>query len=107
LFFSVEKYGGTATYGLRKMMENVGMLVFRLMLWTAIVCAIYLLFREREPDRGSLRRASGVFLAVVATCALPYLAGFAYTRHVSVLIYPSALFCCRVLCERSGNVYHK
>jgi hypothetical protein len=46
-----------------------------------------------------LRVASGVFLAVVAACALPFLAGFAYTRHVSILIYPAALFCCRVLCE--------
>jgi hypothetical protein len=46
-----------------------------------------------------LRVASGVFLAVIAACALPFLAGFAYTRHVSILIYPAALFCCRVLAE--------
>ena len=107
LFFSVEKYGGTATYGVRRVIEDMGMVVFRLMLWTAIVCAIFLLFRGRGQNDGSLRVASGVFLAVVAACALPYLAGFAYTRHVSVLIYPAALFCCRVLCEWGGNLYHK
>ncbi len=84
------------------------MVVFRLMLWTAIVCAMYLLFRGLEGQNdGSLRVASGVFLAVVAACALPYLAGFAYTRHVSILIYPAALFCCRVLCEWDGSLYHK
>jgi hypothetical protein len=102
LFFAVEKSGGTATYGVRKLIEDGGMVVFRLLLWIATLCAIYLLFRTRDPNPGSrrsLRVASGVFLAVIAACALPFLAGFAYTRHVSILIYPAALFCCRVLAE--------
>ena len=102
LFFAVEKSGGTATYGVRKLIEDGGMVVFRLMLWSAILFAIYVLFRMRDTNRRphrSLRVASGVFLAVVAACALPFLAGFAYTRHVSILIYPAALFCCRVLSE--------
>ena len=103
LFFSLEKYGGTASHGVTRMIEDAGMLVFRLILWTAILCAIYLVFRARGAERRSLRVASGVFLAVVAACALPFVAGFAYTRHVSVLIYPSALFCCRMLCEREGS----
>ena len=103
LFFSVEKYGGTASYGLRRMIEDAGMVVFRLILWTAMLWAIYLLFRARGAERRSLRVASGVFLAVVAACALPYLAGFAYTRHVSILIYPAALFCCRMLCEQDRS----
>jgi hypothetical protein len=97
LFFAVEKSGGTATYGVRKLIEDGGMVLFRLMLWIAILYAIYVLFRTRDPNRKSLRVASGVFLAVVAACALPFLAGFAYTRHVSILIYPAALFCSRVL----------
>ncbi len=103
LFFSLEKYGGTASHGVTRMIEDAGMLVFRLILWTAILCAIYLVFRARGAERRSLRVASGVFLAVVAACALPFVAGFAYTRHVSVLIYPAALFCCRMLCERKGS----
>jgi hypothetical protein len=103
LFFSLEKYGGTASHGITRIVEDAGLVVFRLMLWTAILCAIYLLFRTRDPNRRSLRVASGVFLAVVAACALPYVAGFAYTRHVSILIYPAALFCCRMLCEQDGS----
>jgi len=99
LFFSVEKYGSTASHGVRRVVEDAGMVAFRLMLWAALLCAIYLLFRARDPDGGSLRLASGLFLAVVAACSLPFLAGFAYTRHVSILIYPAALFCCRVLCD--------
>ena len=62
LFFSVEKYGGTASYGVRRMIEDMGMVLFRLMLWTAIVCAMYLLFRGRGQNDRSLRVASGVFL---------------------------------------------
>jgi len=99
LFFSLEKYGGTASHGVTRMIEDGGMMVFRLMFWTAILCAIYLLFRTKAPNRRSLRVASGVFLAVVAACALPFVAGFAYTRHASILIYPAALFCCRLLCD--------
>ncbi len=103
LFFSLEKYGGTASHGVTRIIEDVGMLAFRLMLWTAILCAIYLVFRARGAERRSLRVASGVFLAVVAACALPFVADFAYTRHMSVLIYPAALFCCRMLCERERS----
>jgi hypothetical protein len=99
LFFSVEKYGSTASFGVRRSVEIGGMVVFRLMLWTAIAGAVYLLLRSRQQGDRSARVAAGTFLALVVACTLPYLAGFAYTRHVSVLVYPSALFCCRLLCE--------
>lgn len=101
LFFSFQKYGGTGTRGVTRLGEDVGMVAFRLLLWTAIATAIYLLFRTRgcaSSAGESLRVSAAIFLAVVVACATPNLAGFAYTRHVSILIYPSALFCCRVLC---------
>ncbi|NYF53248.1 hypothetical protein [Tunturiibacter gelidoferens] len=99
LFFSVEKYGSTAIFGARQLIEIAGMLLFRLMFWIATVSAIVLLLRRRFEDDRSLRVAAATFLALVVASTLPYLAGFAYTRHVSILIYPSALFCCRLLCE--------
>jgi hypothetical protein len=99
LFFSVEKYGSTVNFGARRLIETAGMLVFRLMFWVATVSAIVLLLRHRFEGDRSLRVAAATFLALVAASTLPYLAGFAYTRHVSILIYPSALFCCRLLCE--------
>jgi hypothetical protein len=98
LFFSVEKYGSTASHGITQAMEDIGLTVFRLMLWTAIGCSVYVLFRP-TPGGRSLRLAAGTFLALVAACALPYLAGFPYTRHVSILIYPAALMCCRLLVQ--------
>jgi hypothetical protein len=103
LFFAIEKVGSTASHGARRLVEDAGMVVFRLMLWAAILSAIYLVFRARGAQRRRLRVASGVFLAVVVACSLPFLVGFAYTRHVSVLIYPAALFCCFVLCEEDGS----
>ncbi|MBB5318961.1 hypothetical protein [Tunturibacter empetritectus] len=99
LFFSFEKYGSTANSGARRLIEIAGMLTFRLIFWTATASAVFLLLRHCLPADRSLRVAAATFLALVAASTLPYLAGFAYTRHVSILIYPSALFCCRLLCE--------
>jgi hypothetical protein len=45
------------------------------------------------------RLVAGIFLALVVACALPYVAGFAYTRHISILIYHAALMCCWMLVE--------
>ena len=64
------------------------------MLWTAILSAACLLFRAATPQR---RIVGAIFLALVAACVLPYLVGFAYTRHASILIYPAVLMCCRLL----------
>ena len=110
LFFSCVKCGSTASHGAMKLFEEAGLLLFRLMLWTAIFSAIYLLFcshqhraaRPWRTIRSQLTVQSAIFLATVAACTLPFLAGFAYTRHVSILIYPSALFCCRLLCTRDA-----
>jgi hypothetical protein len=101
LFFSIEKVGSTASHGVTRAMEEFGMVLFRLMLWTAIGCAVYLLVQAKERP---VRLAGAIFLALVAACALPYLAGFAYTRHISVLIYPAALMCCRILMQHDPTL---
>ncbi len=126
LFFSCRKYGSTASHGAARLFEEAGLLLFRLIFWTAILSSIYLLFRlgPRQKSRISSgapaaftgpervfvplhlnfsrlrvpRLLAGIFVATVVACTVPYVAGFAYTRHVSILIYPSALFCCRLLC---------
>jgi hypothetical protein len=96
LFFSVHKYGSSETNGAIEAIEIAGLVIFRLLLWTSILGAAYWFF---TPTRGTpgRRAAGGIYLAVVGACVLPYLVGFAYTRHVSILIYPSALMCCRML----------
>lgn len=94
LFFSTRKIGSTEDHGATRLAEFAGLALFRLILWTAILSAACQLFRSSRPQR---RILSGIFLALIAACALPYLAGFAYTRHASILIYPAALMCCRLL----------
>jgi hypothetical protein len=101
-FFSIHKIGSTASHGALRLAEIAGLVLFRLVLWAAIAGSAYVLF---QPSRPELRAAGGVFLALIAACALPYLAGFAYTRHVSILIYPAVLMCCRMLAEdEQGHV---
>ncbi|MDQ2834243.1 MAG: hypothetical protein M3Y50_10950 [Acidobacteriota bacterium] len=98
LFFSCTKIGSSASHGTRKLVEGAGLLLFRLIFWAATLSAISLMLSRST--EGLLRTQAAIFVALVAACALPYLAGFAYTRHVSILIYPSALFCCRVLLRK-------
>jgi hypothetical protein len=97
LLLSLRKVGSGESHGAMRLMEGLGMVGFRLLLWSAIGGAVY----------GVVRRIAGwwweagVFLLVVAACVLPYVAGFGYTRHGSVLIYPAALMCCRMLTDRT------
>lgn len=96
LLFSIRKVGSSQERGTRMVWEVASLAFFRLMLWAAILHALY--WVARPSLGGPLLRLTGwVFLALVASCLLPYVAGFAYTRHVSVLIYPAALMCCRLL----------
>jgi len=101
LFFSLKKYGSTASHGVTRAMEETGIALFRLILWTAIGSSIYILLQGKNRP---VRLAGGIFLALVAACALPYVAGFANTRHASILIYPAALMCCRMLLEDDSTL---
>ncbi len=101
IFLSIRKYGSSESHGSLLLAETAGLFLFRLILWTAILCAVYNVLR---PGQNPSRQAAGIiFLALIAACALPYLAGFAYTRHVSILIYPSTLLCCRMLLEENRS----
>jgi hypothetical protein len=99
LFFSLEKYGSTANLGARQRIQIAGMLAFRVIFWIATASSIFLLLRNHPPADRSLRVKAATFLALVAASTLPFLVGFAYTRHISILIYPSAIFCCWLVCE--------
>jgi len=95
--FSIRKIGSTEEHGAWLAWEVAGLVFFRLMLWTAVLGALYAAARPAPLEDPSLRQVGWVLLALVAACLLPYIVGFAYTRHVSVLIYPAALTCCRML----------
>jgi multisubunit Na+/H+ antiporter MnhC subunit len=65
--------------------EIVSMLAFRALLLGAIAWSVVAVIRRKN-------RANGiVFLLVVAAAAMPYIAGFALTRHAVILLYPSAV----------------
>ena len=98
VLFSVRKMGSKPSTGAMKAVEGAGMLLFRLLFWMALGLSIRAFMRG---DRDGSRYAAGTFLLLVAAVALPYVIGFAYTRHISVLIYPAALLLCRFLAEPS------
>ena len=93
IFFSVRKVGSSASHGALLAIELAGMVAFRVIFWAAIVVSIGAVVRGWR----GLRVEGWIFLFLVGAVALPYVAGFAYTRHVSVLIYPSVLMCWRAL----------
>ncbi len=93
IFFSVRKFGSSASHGALLGMEVAGMVIFRLLMWAALGMSLAAVLRGWRGMRGD----GVIFLLLVSAVALPYVLGFAYTRHVSVLIYPAVLMCCRVL----------
>jgi len=99
IFFSVTKYGSSESSGLRAKMETGGLILFRILLWTSIFGSLFWIFRPTEgrTDRRLQRITGGLYLLLIGASSIPYLLGFAYTRHVSILIYPSVLLCCRLL----------
>lgn len=103
LLFSLRKIGSTDDQGTHGLIDIYGLLIFRLILWSAIACAFYSAFRHTPVNDPPLRAISGIFLAICAACLFPYVVGFAYTRHASILIYPAALMCCRMLIRNEGS----
>lgn len=85
-FFSVEKYGSTSSEGVRKYYELSSMVLFRLVFWLSLAAAALEVFTQRRLSLGFF------YILFVGALLLPYLVGFAYTRHVSVLALPSVLF---------------
>jgi hypothetical protein len=95
LYLSITKYGSSDSHGLRLLIERLGLLLFRIVFWTTIAISLFALV---SPAHRALRSAAITYLALVAACVLPYLIGFGYTRHASILIYPACLMGCRILC---------
>ena len=104
LFVSIRKIGSSGSPGVMLAVETAGLVLFRVLLWTAIGCAVLGLWQRR---RFGWATAGRIFLLLLAVCSAPYLIGFGYTRHASILIYPAVLMCCAVLADQpdeSSNV---
>ena len=87
-FFSMRKVGSEKYTGILGLATMTSMVLFRLLLWGACLLAFYLGWRGSAEQRNSAL----IFGGVVLTVAAPYMVGFAFTRHASVLILPSALY---------------
>jgi hypothetical protein len=88
---SLTKYGSAASHGLTEILDSIGMVLFRFLLWCALAISLY----SVASGKGIGRLNGSFFVLLVVTCGLPYVLGFAYTRHAVVLFYPAVLLCCR------------
>ena len=73
--------------------NEIMMVVFRVAQFAAIAAAVVSLFRGRE--RGGFAAAG--FLLVLGCYAGPYLIGFAYQRHVMVMVFPILIYAASAL----------
>jgi hypothetical protein len=97
-FLSIQRYGGGGPY--RPIVEDAyiaGMVLFRLMLLSAIALSIFRI----ATCRGDEQFSAIAFLSSVLCAALPYIAGFALTRHATVLILPVAAYLSSAVGRRS------
>ncbi|MGO9672824.1 MAG: hypothetical protein ACLPSF_01410 [Methylocella sp.] len=93
MLFSLNHYGGTAYGHFLEMLIFVNMIAFRLLLWSATGICVFAAATNR-----SIGRLPAIsFLAFIAAYVAPYIAGFGYTRHAILLVYPAVLLICRSL----------
>jgi len=89
ILLSTRNYTVTKTTLAEAVVTGLGMVLFRLILWSSLVVAVLAAFRKQERDR-----FFGItYLAFVAAYCAPYIVGFGFTRHAIVLVYPAAVFC--------------
>ncbi len=98
-FLSLQKIGSQPYAGALGLMTRLSMLLFRLLLWSTCLLAIFALWF----GPGEERRAAILYAGVAMTVAAPYIVGFAFTRHASVLILPAALYLAHWRLSRSKS----
>lgn len=89
-FVSPRKIGSRDYTGWLGELTVGSMLLFRLLLWASLVLAAW----DAAHGSPAARLSAWLYLGIVVAAALPYLAGFALTRHAAVLSLPAALFLC-------------
>jgi hypothetical protein len=89
-FFSLQKIGSSDASGWRYYWEQASLVIFRAANLGAMSLAIFSVLSRRT---NQIRRTlAWLYLCTCAFVAAPYLIGFAYTRHASVLFIPTAIF---------------
>lgn len=103
MFISIWHYGGNVYSNPKVMLIlTMGIVVFRLLLWGAIGISVYAAVTGK-----SIGRVPAIsFLLFIVAYSVPYIAGFAYTRHAMVLAYPAAILWCRAYLAMMPNYKH-
>jgi hypothetical protein len=94
-FFAIEKIGSSQSAGLRLWWELISLSVFRVFNTAALTLAIVLC--AGNGTNKTERYAATIYILLCLSISLPYLIGFSYTRHASVLFMPTTIFLCHTL----------
>jgi hypothetical protein len=91
LLFSLKKVGpGAVRSPMVEWTEQASRVIAQLVLWTAIFMAVWQCVRWKPSSP-----AAAVFLLVIAAACLPYVVGFALSRHSSILYLPAIIYILR------------
>jgi hypothetical protein len=91
LLFSLKKVGpGTIRSPMVEWTERASRVIAQLVLWTALLVAGWQCVRWKPSSL-----AAAVFLLVTAAICLPYVVGFALSRHGSILYLPAIIYLIR------------
>jgi hypothetical protein len=91
LLFSLKKVGpGAIRSPMVEWTERTSRVIAQLVLWTALLVAGWQCIRWKPSSR-----AAAVFLLVTAAICLPYVVGFALSRHASILYLPAIIYIIR------------
>jgi hypothetical protein len=94
LLFSLNKVGpGAIRSPLVEWTEQAGRVIAQFLLCAALLVAAWQCIRWTPSSR-----AAAVFLFVVASACFPYVAGFALSRHASILYLPAIIYLIHSAC---------
>lgn len=96
-FLSLQKTGSFQSVGLHHIWETGSLLLFRCVNLAGWVLALAGLVRSHS--RAAWRATCCLFLALQLSVAAPYMLGFSYTRHASVLVLPAFFFVALAMAE--------
>jgi hypothetical protein len=99
LLFSLKKVGpGTIRSPMVEWTERASRVIAQLVLWTALLVAGWQCVRWKP-----LSLSAAVFLLVTAAIGLPYVVGFALSRHGSILYLPAIIYIIRSFYPGQGD----
>lgn len=96
-FLSLQKTGSFQSVGVHHVWETGSLLLFRCV--NLVGWALALTGLMRGDARAAWRATCCLFLALQLSVAAPYMLGFSYTRHASVLVLPAFFFAALAIAE--------